>query len=133
LLCLVEDRLGFQIFEAIDRVKRELSLADSAEFSFPYPSIEIKETVERAAFDRSSAGAIERISQRFEHTLANAGVRPAELDRLYLTGGTAMVPAVVNALSQIVGREKIRRMSTFHSVINGLAERARLLAKEGWA
>ena len=57
LLCLVEDRLGFQIFEAIDRVKRELSLAAAAEFSFPYPSIEITETVERAAFDRSSAAS----------------------------------------------------------------------------
>jgi hypothetical chaperone protein len=133
LLCLVEDRLGFQIFEAIDRVKRELSLADSAEFSFPYPSIEITETVERAAFDRSSAGAVERISQRFEQTLANAGVRPTELDRLYLTGGTAMVPAVVEALSRVVGADKLRRMSTFHSVINGLSERARALAKAGWA
>ena len=132
LLCLVEDRLGFQIFEAIDRVKRELSLEPSASFRFPYPSIEIEETIERAAFERAASTAIDRIRERFEETVANAGVRPRDIDRLFLTGGTAMVPGVVEALSSAVGQEKLERMSTFHSVIQGLAERARTLARQGF-
>jgi len=132
LLCLVEDRLGFQIFEAIDRVKRELSQADTALFRFPYPSIEIEEPVQRDKFELAAASSIERISERFAQTLSNAGVAPDALDGLYLTGGTAMVPGVVEALAARVGRDKLRRMSTFHSVIHGLAERARTLANDGF-
>jgi hypothetical chaperone protein len=47
-----------------------------------------------------------------------------------LTGGTAQVPAVVRALGARVGSRKLQRMSTFHSVIQGLAERAREVAAE---
>lgn len=128
LLCLVEDRLGFQIFEAIDAAKRELSDHDSALFRFPYPSIDIAERIERAAFDAASAEAVGRVAARFEQTLERAGVAPRDVDRLYLTGGTAQVPAVVRALAERVGAEKLQRMSTFHSVIQGLGERAREVA-----
>jgi hypothetical chaperone protein len=128
LLCLVEDRLGFQIFEAIDAAKRELSQHEQVTFRFPYPSIDIAEPIARAEFESAAGEAIDRITTRFEETLAHAGIRASAVDRLYLTGGTAQVPAVVRALADRVGADKLQRMSTFHSVIQGLAERAKEVA-----
>jgi hypothetical chaperone protein len=43
LLCLVEDALGFQVFEAIERTKRALSDAHAAPFQFNYPTINIEQ------------------------------------------------------------------------------------------
>jgi hypothetical chaperone protein len=125
---LIEDRLGFQIFEAIDATKRELSRQSNAVFLFPYPGIDVAEPIARSEFESAASDAIERILSRFEDTLSRAGIAPDQIERLYLTGGTAQVPAVVNALGDRVGAEKLQRMSTFHSVIQGLAERARELA-----
>lgn len=129
LLTLVEDRLGFQIFEAIDATKRALSREATAPFRFPYPTIDLGATIERTRFEAAARPALERIVARFEDTLAKASVAPSALDRLYLTGGTAMVPAVYDALAARVGAGKLRRMSTFHSVIQGLAQRARGVAR----
>jgi len=38
LLCLIEDSLGFQIFEAIEQQKRALSSEETATFRFEYPA-----------------------------------------------------------------------------------------------
>jgi hypothetical chaperone protein len=133
LLCLVEDRLGFQIFEALDATKRALSSADSASFTFSYPSIELTETVSRPLFERAAESAIARIAERFEATLAAASVSRADLDRVYFTGGTARVPAVVSAISAGIDPGKLQHVSTFHAVIQGLAEQAKKLSREGFA
>jgi hypothetical chaperone protein len=131
LLCLVEDRLGFRMFEAIDATKRALSDEDAAPFHFDYPSIELSFPIQRAGFEAAIAPALERILSRLDETLATAGVSAADVDRVYCTGGTARVPAFLRAVSDRFGAEKVRHMSTFHAVIQGLGERARSLVAAG--
>jgi hypothetical chaperone protein len=131
LLCLVEDRLGFRIFEAIDATKRALSEHDVAPFDFDYPSIELRFPVERATFELAIAPALERILTRLDETLAAAAVSAADVDRVYCTGGTARVPAFLEAVAARFGANKVRHVSTFHAVIQGLGERAKSLVAEG--
>jgi len=131
LLCLVEDRLGFSLFEAIDLLKRGLSRERSAQFSFAYPGIDIEQAVSRAQFEHAARSPIEQIVARFEATLGAANVTPAQLDRVYLTGGTAQVPALVEAVGARVGAHKLSHVRTFHAVIQGLAQRARELNQSG--
>src|SRR5882724_3041175 len=133
LLCLVEDRLGFQLFEAIDEVKRRLSTDVATNFAFAYPGIEIEERVSREAFERAASASVRRVVDRFDVTLAEAEVSREQLDRVYFTGGTAQVPAMVDALGAGIDTSKLVHVSTFHSVIQGLAERARALVLEGFA
>jgi hypothetical chaperone protein len=132
LLCLVEDRLGFQIFEALDLTKRALSSSDSALFEFAYPSIELTASISRLDFERAAASALTRVAERFEATLAAASVTRAQLDRVYFTGGTAQVPAMVRAIAAGIDAHKLQHVSTFHAVIQGLSEHARKLAREGF-
>ncbi|MGC4086928.1 MAG: Hsp70 family protein [Polyangiaceae bacterium] len=130
LLCLVEDRLGFSLFEAIDAVKRELSREPTGNFAFSYPGIEFTQPVSRPDFERSAQNPVERIAERFSETLQAAGVEAAQLDRVYFTGGTAQVPALVTALRARVGaRTQVSHVRTFHAVIQGLAQRAQSLVQ----
>lgn len=108
LLCLVEDRLGFQIFEAIDQTKRALSSADTARLHFDYPGIGLDEHVTRPEFESAAARPIESILERIEDTLSRAGIAFEDLDRVYFTGGTARVPAIGNAIRTRVDPDKIQ-------------------------
>ncbi|HYO94912.1 MAG TPA: Hsp70 family protein [Polyangiaceae bacterium] len=130
LLCLIEDRLGFQLFEAIDETKRRLSLDASAPFRFDYPSIELHQEIERSEFESATELPVERILDRLDETLQKAGVQPQDIDGVYCTGGTARVPVLVEGITRRFGTDKVRHVSTFHAVIKGLAERARSLLGE---
>jgi hypothetical chaperone protein len=128
LLTFVEDRLGFQVFEAIEQTKRCLSEQSEAEFHFEYPSIEVDEPITRDAFERSSERATELIVRELDATLARAGLLPDAVDIVCCTGGTARLPAVERALALRFGAAKLTQFQNFHSVILGLREHARELA-----
>jgi hypothetical chaperone protein len=127
LLTFVEDRLGFAVFEAIEATKRELSAHARALFHYEYPTIDIDESIERAAFEHSSARATAAIVAELDATLERAGLGASDVDIVCCTGGTARLPAVEDALAQRFGRQKLTQFSNFHSVILGLSEHARSL------
>jgi hypothetical chaperone protein len=128
LLTLVDDALGFQVFEAIEATKRALSDAAVAQFQFEYPGIDVREEVRRDAFERYAEPVMRRVLDCLEGTLAQAGVRADDVDVVCATGGTARVPAIADALALRFGAAKLHRLSSFHAVVRGLAERAVALA-----
>jgi hypothetical chaperone protein len=128
LLCLIEDALGFQLFEAIEATKRALTDLEVAPFDFEYVDIGVHDTVRRVEFDAYIAPHVAKIEARMLETLATARLTPADIDLVCITGGTGRVPAVRERLLAIFGVEKLHGLSSFHSVIRGLAERARSLA-----
>jgi len=130
LLCLIEDSLGFQIFEAIEQQKRELSTHESATFRFEYPGIDIHENMTRARFETASARVSNSILERLDQTLARAGIAASDIDRVCSTGGTAKVPVIRRGLETRFGADKLQALSSFHAVIQGLAARARLLLNQ---
>lgn len=128
LLTLIDDALGFQVFEAIETTKRTLSSEAQANFTFEYPGIDIVENVTRSAFDDGAKSVLDRILSGITTTLEIAGLGPADIDRVCVTGGTSRLPRVVEHLSAEFGGEKLYQLSSFQSVIQGLAERARTWA-----
>ena len=128
LLCLVEDALGFQLFENIEQTKRALSDSVEAAFRFAYADIDITETLRRSDFEVWIKPTVDRIFGCLEGTLARAGLAPPDVDCVCLTGGTARVPLIARGLSTRFGGARLRHLSGFHSVIQGLAERARQAA-----
>ena len=128
LLTLIEDGLGFSVFEAIETTKRALSDADVAPFRFDYPSIEIDAEVKRTELEGFAEPTTTRILDCMMETLGAAGLTPAGVDLVCATGGTARVPVISEGLAARFGERKVHRLSSFHSVIQGLAERARTMA-----
>jgi hypothetical chaperone protein len=127
LVTFVEDRLGFEVFEVIERVKRELSQSASATLEFEYPTIDIVESIARQAFEQSTEKRTEAILAELDATLQRAGVAHHEIEIVCCTGGTARVPAIADGLAKRFGRDKLTDFQNFHSVIHGLAEHAAAL------
>jgi hypothetical chaperone protein len=131
LFTLVNDGLGFAVFEPIERAKRTLSSEERTEIVFEYPGIEVREPITRAELERASERETSDIIGALDATLAQAGVAAKDIGLVCCTGGTARVLGIRRALEERFGKEKLRDMRSFHSVILGLAERAREIALEG--
>jgi hypothetical chaperone protein len=128
LLCLVEDSLAFRVFDAIERSKCELSTSAAAEFRFDYPSMQLRERVTRDEFEAASERETGAILRTLDQTVADAGLSFDGVDVVCCTGGTAKVPRLARAIQDRFGPDKVRQLRSFHSVVQGLAERARRLA-----
>jgi hypothetical chaperone protein len=128
LLTLVEDSLAFQVFDEIEQTKCALSDATGAEFAFDYPSMSIREWVERTEFDAGCERETGAVLKALDRTVSDAGLSFSDVDAVCCTGGTAKVPRIARAIEERFGREKVRQLKSFHSVVQGLAERARQIA-----
>jgi hypothetical chaperone protein len=126
LTTLIEDGLGFQLFEAIEQEKRALSSESAAVFRFEYPGIDVNENFTRQRFEAASSRISTSILTRLDEVLARANLTPEDVDRVCSTGGTAKVPIIQRGLEARFGAGKLQALSSFHAVIQGLAERARV-------
>ncbi|MDI1431446.1 MULTISPECIES: Hsp70 family protein [Polyangium] len=129
LLCLVEDALAFQVFEAIEHSKCALSEATKTQFVFDYPTMNIHEWITRDEFEAGAERSVDAILRSLDRTLESAGLGFEAIDVVCCTGGTARVPRLARALEERFGAGKLRKLRSFHSVVQGLAERARRIAR----
>ena len=128
LFALLNDQLGFRVFEEIEKTKRALSKQPKTLFDFRYPGIKIEEEVWREQYDGYITPNVDRVLNEVDATLARAGLKPSQIDILCCTGGTANVPLIQEGLASRFGADKLRQHKNFHSVVEGLAERAREVA-----
>jgi len=132
LFVLVEDGLGFMLFEAIEHVKKQLSAASAATLSFHVPGIDVEQALTRPDFERGASRELASIIGALDATLARAGARAADVELVCLTGGTARVPFISAALGERFGQGRLHSLSGLHAVAEGLARHAhRQLAGEG--
>ncbi len=129
LIDIIEADLGYQLHQAVQRVKVELSRQESAEFVFrdgvPGAStVDLRIPVTRAQFESWIAEDLAAIERSVDGLLKSAGVRPQQVDRVFLTGGSSFVPAVRRIFTSRFGQEKMRGGNEFTSVAQGLALRA---------
>ena len=124
-IMLVTEDLGFQLHRAVQHAKYELSLKQEAVFSFRVPGISVSKTVTRAQFEEWIADEIHAIESCVDRMLESSAVKPPEVDRVFLTGGSSFVPAVRGIFERRFGHACIVGGSEFTSVVKGLALRSR--------
>jgi hypothetical chaperone protein len=129
LAVLVDDALGFSLFEAIESAKRGLSVAPEAEVRFSYPPIDVREGVTRASFEEASRRDTSAILRCLDETLASANVAPGAIDLVCCTGGTARVPLLAREMRGRFGEARVRDHRSFTSVVLGLAVHAQSVAR----
>jgi hypothetical chaperone protein len=124
LISLIDEDLGYHLHQAVQRVKFELSRAEVAQFHFRDGSMDLKIAVTREAFEGWIAEDLLAIEHCIDSLLKTAGVNRRQVDRVFLTGGTSLVPAVRRVFETRFGGERIRTGNEFVSVARGLALRA---------
>jgi len=128
---LLENQLGFSVFEAIERAKRALSDHSHAEVSFRYPGIDLAERVSAKQFKEYSKEELAKIFAALDETLLRAGLNPKQVDRVCCTGGTAKVGLVRQELLKRFDESRLENFRHFTSIVEGLGERAQQLLRDG--
>ena len=119
LRAVVENDLGYHLHRAVQRLKVELSGAEKAVFRFDAEAFVLEESVCRKEFEGWIAPELERMEGSVEEVLRRAGVDA--VDRVFLTGGTSLVPAVRRIFTSRFGEERVTTGEAFTSVAYGLA------------
>ncbi len=124
LIHMVENDVGFNLHRSVQRAKYELSIQDRAMFEFTDSFVSIRQPVTRAEFESWIAGELAHIAECVETLLRQASVTSKRIDRVFLTGGTSLVPAVRRIFEERFGAARLSAGDEFTSVASGLALRA---------
>jgi hypothetical chaperone protein len=123
LVQVVDEDLGFVLHRAVEGAKVRLSSRETD--SVALPAIELELGITRAGFEGWLAEDLAAIDHVLDDVLARAGVVAAQIDRVFATGGTSLVPAVRDRLAARFGADKLIGGNELTSVAWGLAARAR--------
>lgn len=121
MITVIEKELGYPLYDAVGSLKRALSDADSATFRFSGGGLEIEQQVQRRDFEAWIAPDIARIEATVDAALAKAGVTPDAIDRLFLTGGSSLIPAIRDIFRKRFGEARIASGGELTSIAHGLA------------
>ena len=121
LMALIEDGQGYALYQAVSGAKAALSNAEETVLRFAHKGFAVERTITRAAFEDWIAPDLARIGATVDQALHRASVPPDAVDRVFLTGGTAFVPAVRRVFADRFGAEKLVGGGEFVSVAEGLA------------
>jgi hypothetical chaperone protein len=127
LIALVEQDLGFELYQVVGGLKAKLSSETESDFRFCRCGIEIEAVVTRREFESWIAQDVAEVGAAMDATLAEAGLRAENIDAIFLTGGTSYVPAVRALFTDRFDAARIHVGDAFQSVASGLA----LIAADG--
>jgi hypothetical chaperone protein len=125
LIALIEYNLGYHLYRSVEQVKIDLSQAETADFAFQHDPLDIRRRITRAEFEGWIEPELTAIENCVDGLLDSSGVQAKAVDRVFLTGGSSLVPAVRAIFSRRFGAAKLSAGGEFISVASGLAHRAR--------
>jgi hypothetical chaperone protein len=121
LIALIEGGESFALYQALSQTKSQLSLQEHATFQFKCHGLTIDEQITRADFACWIAEDVARMLACANALLAQAGLQPNTIDRVFLTGGTSFVPSIRKAFAERFGEQKIETGDELISIAKGLA------------
>lgn len=121
LVHVIRNEEGFSLFQAVSQVKQALTTADAAQLRFKAGPVEIDRRISRGEFERWIAEDLSSVERTADAALSAAGVLPSDITRVFMTGGSALVPAVRALFARKFGTEKLVGGEEFSSVAQGLA------------
>jgi hypothetical chaperone protein len=125
LIETLDENYGYRLYRAVSRLKEALSAQEQAEFRFEAGSISIVRDVPRERFEGWIAPELAQIETAVDAALADAGLSPEGIDRVFLTGGSSLVPAVRRVFHRRFDASKIETGAELESIASGLALMAR--------
>lgn len=121
MIAVIENELGYPLYDSVGRLKRMLSTEERAHFHFAGGGLEIEADVTRAELESWIAEDLARIEAVVDRALAAAGVSTAGIDRIFLTGGSSLIPAIRRIFADRFGPDLIASGGELTSIAHGLA------------
>src|SRR5437879_7073449 len=134
---LRNDRMALQrLKEAAERAKVELSSSLQTEINLPFITADASGpkhlvlTLTRAKLEQLVADLIERTRGPVMKALEDAGIRPSEVNEVVLVGGQTRMPAVIELVRKIFGKEPHKGVNPDEVVAIGAAIQGGVLKGE---
>ncbi len=134
---LRQDKMAAQrLKEAAEKAKIELSGVTSTAINLPFITADatgpkhLDTTLTRAQFDALTADLVERTMGPVRKAMADAGLKPSDLGKVLLVGGSTRIPAVQEAVKKEMGVEPFKGINPDECVSIGAAIQGGVLNKE---
>ncbi|KKC29981.1 molecular chaperone DnaK [Caldanaerobacter subterraneus] len=134
---LRKDRMALQrLKEAAERAKIELSSAMVTNINLPFITADasgpkhIDVNLTRAKFEELISDLVESTVGPVKQALSDAGLKPEDIDKVLLVGGSTRIPLVQETVKKIMGKEPHKGINPDEAVAIGAAIQAAVLAGE---
>ncbi len=131
---LSADKMAAQrLKEAAEKAKIELSQVATSNINLPFVTatdagpLHLELSLSRAKFEDMTSDLLARVKGPVETALADAGLKQAEIDHVVLVGGSTRMPAVVELVEKITGKEANKSVNPDEVVAVGAAIQAGVL------
>ncbi|MBK7961628.1 MAG: molecular chaperone DnaK [Bdellovibrionales bacterium] len=132
---LKNDKMALQrLKEAAEKAKIELSSAQETDINLPFVTADqtgpkhLQMKLTRAKFEQMVSDLIQRSIEPTKKALADAGLKPSEIDEIVLVGGSTRIPAVQKAVKDFFGKEPNKTVNPDEVVAIGAAVQGGVLA-----
>ena len=125
---LRKDKMAAQrLKEAAEKAKIELSSAMSSQINLPFITADatgpkhLDMTLTRAKFNELTADLVDRTMTPVRKALQDAGLRPSDLKKVLMVGGSTRIPAVYDAVKKELNCEPFKGINPDECVAVGAA------------
>jgi molecular chaperone DnaK len=132
---LSQDKMALQrLKDAAEKAKKDLSGVTTTQISLPFITADasgpkhLELNLSRAKFEELSANLVERTMGPTRQALNDAGLTPAQIDKVILVGGSTRIPAVQEAIKKFTGKEPHKGVNPDEVVALGAAIQGGVLA-----
>lgn len=121
LITLIDNNLGYSVFQSIEKTKITLSNAATSMFSYQQMGITIEEEIPLPVYEQIIAKDVDRIANYLDEFMRQNNIDPKNIDSLFLTGGTSMVGSIQRLFKTKFPHVNLNSGDNFKSVATGLA------------
>ena len=128
------DKVAMQrLKEAAEKAKIELSGVTTSNINLPYITADatgpkhLDVTLTRAQFNQLTGHLVEATMGPVRQAMSDAGLKPSDLAKVLMVGGSSRIPAVVEAVKNFTGSEPFKGINPDECVAMGAALQAGVL------
>ena len=125
---LTKDKMAMQrLKEAAEKSKIELSSTPSSMINLPYITADatgpkhLELTLTKAKFDELTHDLVESTMGPVKQALSDAGLKPADIHKVLMVGGSSRIPAVQEAIKNFMGKDPFKGINPDECVALGAA------------
>jgi molecular chaperone DnaK len=134
---LRQDRMALQrLKEAAEKAKCELSTSQQTEIVLPFISADssgpkhLNTVLTRQKYESLTDDLLERTMEPCQRCLADASLKPEQIDEVLLVGGQTRAPKVAEIVRRVFGKEPNRAVNPDEGIAMGAAIQTGIIAGE---
>lgn len=134
---LRQDNMALQrLQEACEKAKKELSSMPQTDINLPFITADatgpkhLQLTLKRSTFEELIDKFVPRIKKPLEQALADAKLKPSDIDEVVLVGGSTRIPMIQKLVTDYFGKEPHKGVNPDEVVAIGAAIQGSVLAGE---